>query len=96
MEGAQQISQMISSNISLTSLHLVDSGLDCETLLEVCKGVKESMSLEYLDLKHNIFDDKGLAGLIPALQENMSIKHLYLESMPISFNEAKRLANFFE
>ena len=53
------------------------------------------MSLEFLDLRHNIFDSKGLAGTISALRESMSIKHLYLEDMKISLSDAKLLAEFF-
>jgi hypothetical protein len=54
------------------------------------------MSIEYLDLRHNIFDDVGLAALIDALKENMSIKHLYLHGMRINYKEAKMLADFLE
>ena len=46
------------------------------------------MSLEFLDLRHNIFDSRGLAGTISALRESMSIKHLYLEDMKISLSDA--------
>ena len=42
------------------------------------------MSLEYLDLRQNIFDQEGMVGLVNALKENMSIKHLFLESMTIN------------
>jgi len=77
--------------MTIKGLHLHDAGLDCETLLALCKGLKDSMSLEYLDLRYNIFDDKGLAGLISSLRENMSIKSLYMESMKIDVKEAKML-----
>ena len=82
---------MLSEVMTIKSLHLNDSGLDCDTLLGVCKGLKDCMSLEYLDLRFNIFDSKGLAGLIKSLRENMSIKRLYLESMAINLKEAKML-----
>lgn len=42
-------------------------------------------------MRYNIFDDKGLAGLISSLRENMSIKSLYMESMKIDVKEAKML-----
>jgi hypothetical protein len=54
------------------------------------------MSLEYLDLRHNIFDEEGLGELIKSLKENCSIKHLYLESMSIGENEALLLAEFIK
>jgi Ran GTPase-activating protein (RanGAP) involved in mRNA processing and transport len=87
---------MLAQTIQLKSIHLVDAGLDCDTLLEIAKGLKQSMSLEFLDLRHNIFDSRGLAGTISALRESMSIKHLYLEDMKISLSDAKLLAEFFE
>lgn len=50
--------------------------------------------MEYLDLRHNIFDTEGLQALIKALEEINCIKHLYLESMRIDKKEAKMLAGF--
>jgi Ran GTPase-activating protein (RanGAP) involved in mRNA processing and transport len=79
---------MIEETIHLKSLSLVDAGLDCDTLLEISRGLKQSMSLEFLDLRHNIFDHRGLAGTINALRESMSVKHLYLEGMRISLTDA--------
>lgn len=78
----------------MQQLHLRDAGLDCDSLLEICKGITDSMSLAHLDLKYNIFDKRGLAGLIKSLESNMSIKHLYLESMAIHMPEAKLLSTF--
>jgi len=54
------------------------------------------MSLEYLDLRHNIFNEEGLGELIKSLSENCSIRHLYLESMRFGEKEAKLLADFFK
>ena len=51
------------------------------------------MSLEYLDLRQNIFDEEGMVGLVNALKENMSIKHLFLESMTINNKQALVLAD---
>jgi hypothetical protein len=34
-EGAQAIATMLAQTIQLKSIHLVDAGLDCDTLLEV-------------------------------------------------------------
>ena len=63
---------------------------------EICEGIKESTSLEYLDLRHNIFDAQGLSSIIASLKDHMTIKHLYLESMRIDLQEAEMLAKFFE
>ena len=90
------MANLLSSYKNLESLHLVDTGLDCETLLKVGQGIEQCPSLEFLDLRHNVFDRDGFAGLISALKVNMSIKHLYLESMPIDLSEAKMLAAFFQ
>ena len=80
--------------MGLQRLHLQDAGIDCESMLELCNGLKDSMSMEYLDLRHNIFDTEGLQVLIKSLEEINCIKHLYLESMKIDLNEAKMLAGF--
>jgi hypothetical protein len=53
------------------------------------------MSLEYLNLKNNIFGEESLGMLIKSLKQNCSIKHLYLESMRFSKTEANLLADFF-
>ena len=63
-------------------------------MLELCKGLKESMSIDYLDLRQNIFDRKGLATLIESLKEHMSVKHLALEGMSIDLDQAVMLADF--
>ena len=55
---------MLSTYQDLNYLHLVDVGLDDDTLITVCKGIAKSKSMEFLDLRHNIFDEKGLAVLI--------------------------------
>ena len=86
---------VISELESLQHLHLIDAGIDCDTMLELCNGLRDSSSMEYLDLRHNIFDAKGLAELIRALGQHMSVKHLYLESLPIDHSEARMLADFF-
>jgi hypothetical protein len=52
--------------------------------------------MEFLDLRHNIFDDAGLAGLIGALEANMVIRHIYLEGVTIGHAEAERLARFLD
>ena len=61
-------------------------------MLELCTGLKESMSMDYLDLRQNIFDQKGLAALIQSLKEHMSVKHLALEGMRFDHAEAEMLA----
>ena len=61
-------------------------------MLELCKGLRDSMSMDYLDLRQNIFDAKGLAALIQSLKEHMSVKHLALEGMRFDHAEAKMLA----
>lgn len=82
-EGAEALALVIKELTGLKSLHLIDAGIDCDTLLELCHGLRESQSMEYLDLRHNIFDAKGLAELVRALGTHMSVRHLYLESLPI-------------
>ena len=55
---------MLNHVMTIKVIHLNDAGLDCDTLLDICDGLKDSMSLEHLDLRFNIFDATGLAGLI--------------------------------
>lgn len=90
--GAEAVSYLITQSAKLTSLHLKDAGLDCDTLLEISKGISKNSTLEYLDLRHNIFDKNGLKALIMALKSSMCIKHLYMESMNIHIAEAKLLS----
>lgn len=96
MEGAQAISNMISESLILNELHLIDAGIDCDTLEEICKGIERSESLEYLDLKQNIFDCRGVKYLINAISENMSVKHLYLEGVAVHTDEAELIAQFIK
>ena len=63
-------------------------------MLELCNGIKECTSLEYLDLRKNIFDSKGLAALILSLKQHMRVKHLALEGMRFDHSEALMLADF--
>lgn len=97
MEGADAICKLLKDCLHLKSLHLIDAGLDCDTLKEICKGIDEKVhGLEYLDLKHNIFDKRGLNSLIKSLKASMNIKHLYLESMMIHEEEAMMLSEFIK
>lgn len=66
-EGAEAIARVMKAQFGLQRLHLVDVGLDCDCLHEISNGILESMSMEYLDLRHNIFDAEGLAALISSL-----------------------------
>jgi hypothetical protein len=45
MEGAKAISKMLKDQLYLDELHLIDTGLDCDTLQEICKGIKQSDAL---------------------------------------------------
>lgn len=64
-----------------------EAGIDSVTLKKLCKGIKESVSLEYLDLKHNIFDEDGLHALFEALKVNMTVKTLFLAGLRIGSKE---------
>lgn len=43
--GAEQISKILTANIGLNRLHLVDCGIDDDILAELCKGLQDSMSI---------------------------------------------------
>ena len=96
MEGAKAISGMLKDQLYLEDIPLIDTGLDCDTLQEICKGIKQSDALQYVDLKQNIFDKRGLRSLIDSLKANMCVKHLYLESVMIHFEEAKLLSAYIK
>lgn len=42
MEGAQAIAKMLNDQMNLSEIHLIDTGLDCETLTTICKSFEES------------------------------------------------------
>ena len=67
-EGAIAIANMMMRNVGFQRLELIDAGIDCDCMLELCNGIKECTSLDYLDLRKNIFDSKGLAALILSLK----------------------------
>jgi len=51
--------------------------------MEICLGIKESKTLEYLDLRKNYVSSDGLTALINAINEHKCIKHLCLEGLQI-------------
>jgi Ran GTPase-activating protein (RanGAP) involved in mRNA processing and transport len=63
---------------------------------QICKGISSSSSLEHLDLRRNIFDEKGLEDLLEALKAHMCIKNIIMEGTQIGMKEAQMLAHFFE
>ncbi len=74
----------------------MDAGLDFETLQEICKGLTDSVSIQKLDLRNNIFDEKCINLLLNTLKEHMSIRSLLLENLKFDKNYPNNLAEFIE
>jgi len=45
VRGAESISKILTANVGLNRLHLVDCGIDDDVLTEICKGLQDSMSI---------------------------------------------------
>ena len=82
-KGGEAIGKLLTECQNLTRLSLFNTSLDSESLIEICQGLKESKTLEYLDLRKNYVNSDGLAALINAISEHKSIKHLCLEGIRI-------------
>ena len=82
--------------MSVKRLTLIDAGLGNLAMIEISKGIKEAISLEYIDLRHNRYELPGFKALIDALKTTMACKVLQLEGFCIQMEEAKLLASFLE
>ena len=69
--------------MSIKRLTLIDAGLGNLAMIEIAKGIKEAISLEYIDLRHNRFERPGFQALIDALKATMACKVLQLEGFCI-------------
>ena len=57
--------------MSLTHLDLRYSGIGDLAMVEIAEGIGESIHLEEIDLRHNLFEKEGLLALIKALKKTM-------------------------
>eukprot|EP00731_Ephydatia_muelleri_P004484 Em0002g660a len=76
-ETASCLGMMLKENNTLKELNF--KGLQPEGLEEVMKGVQVNTKLETLDLSHNTIDNKRALCLGMMLNENNTLKELYLE-----------------
>ena len=82
-------------NVSLKHLTLIECGIGEYAMIEIAKGIREAICLEYVDLRHNHFEKEGFVALIDALKATMACKVLQLEGLAIGIEEAELLASFF-
>ena len=82
------------SNVSLKSLTLIESGIGDYAMIELAKGIKEAVCLEFVDLRHNHFESEGFVALVDALKCTMACKVLQLEGFHIHEEDALLLADF--
>ena len=61
---------------------------------EIAKGIKESVHLKCIDLRHNLFEKEGLHALINALKNTMTCEILKLEGIFIDMEDADKLVSF--
>jgi Ran GTPase-activating protein (RanGAP) involved in mRNA processing and transport len=83
------LSKTILENINITRLTLRDADLTSEKVVDLCEGLRQNVTIEYLDLRHNNFGKNGLAVLIDTFQKTQSLKTLLLEDMTIHHDEAE-------
>lgn len=65
-------------------------------MVEIANGIKEAICLEFIDLRHNHFEQQGFKALINALKATMACKVLQLEGFQLGIEEAKMLRVFLE
>ena len=53
------LSQALSMNVSLKHLTLIEAGIGDLAMIEIAKGIREAICLEYVDLRHNHFERTG-------------------------------------
>ena len=83
-------------NVSLKHLTLIEAGIGDLAMIEIAKGIKEAINLEYVDLRHNHFEQAGFKALVEALKETMACRALLLEGYDIYNEDADLLCSFLE
>lgn len=68
----------LSTNTTLTELHLDHNRLDCAAAGELAKGLQANRALEVLQLASNLIGDQGASKLAHALVHNRSLRTLAL------------------
>lgn len=63
-------------NVSLKHLTLIEAGIGDLAMIEIAKGIREAICLEYVDLRHNHFERTGFMALVDALKVTMACKVL--------------------
>ena len=62
---------------------LIEAGIGDLAMIEIANGIKEAICLEYIDLRHNHFEQVGFEALIEALKATMACKVLLLEGFQV-------------
>lgn len=66
------LGQALAQNMTLKHLVLINAGIGDLALIEISKGIREAVCLEYIDLRHNHFESRGFEALIDALKTTMA------------------------
>ena len=70
------LGQALMQNVSLKHLTLIECGIGEYAMIEIAKGIREAICLEYVDLRHNHFEHEGFAAMIDAFKATMACKVL--------------------
>ena len=73
---AAYLGQALAQNMALKHLVLINTGLGDLAMTELAKGISEAICLEYVDLRHNHFEEKGWKALVDALKATMACQVL--------------------
>ena len=91
-EKLAELSQVLSSNTSITSLHLSNNTIGHEGIAALADALHQNLHVEYIDLSGNTIGDEGAAALADCLQHNnTSVISLNLQNNGIGDEGAEAL-----
>lgn len=88
------LKETMMANMSLKCLDLRYCGIGDNAMAELAKGIRESIHLTEVDMRHNHFEKQGLHDLINALKATMVCRKLKFECVYIDKEDADLLTTF--
>ena len=76
--AGEAIGKALKENVSLKSLTLVDAVIGDRVMMQIVKGIREAICLEYIELRDNLFEEPGFMGLISAMRVTKACRVLKL------------------
>lgn len=89
--GANALAKVLETNTGLLSLNLAFTFIGDEEVIALAKALKNT-NLQKLDLSNNRISDNGLKALLEALKSSRTLKELSLNSIAMSIEGMRTLA----